>query len=212
MRDARGARQPHPREAPRAGTVRVGAKLVLPATVGGRGRLPRRAPDPRGPRLLPRRDQGRAPRRAGRAPALRRLPLHPPGSGRADPRNQRDDGPADRVRHRPGGLGTDRRGPRPHHVGDRYPPGRPDPDRLLLQPLQARGARSSAASAWRDDVPRPAWGQTRPCSGARDPARRVLRDALCAPLRRDRPARRHRPEPGLDSLRRARPASPPRSA
>ena len=149
---------------------------------------------------LPRRDQGGAPRRAGRAPALRRLPLHRPGSRRAHPRNQRDDGPADRVRHRPRRTGSGSARRTPGSCGrSGIRPGDRVLDLLLLQPLHGLLGRARRRRApGRDDVPlrrrRPGPDAGGRAVGARDPARRVLRDALLrAPLRRDGPPRGRRP-------------------
>ena len=90
--------------------------------------------------------QGRAARRPGRAPAVRRLPLHRPRRRRPHPRHQRHHRAPDRVRHRPRRLARDRQRARADHVGDGHPPGRHGLHRVASSASTwARGRRCAGA-------------------------------------------------------------------
>ena len=186
-------------EAPRAGALRVGAKPVLPAEVGGGGRLPRHAPHPR----RPRRGSPSSPRTSS---APRRPRIRPSATTSASP--------ADAVARIHGTSGTTGR-PTVFGIGrGRLGRGSARPtrgscgasgirpgDRVLIARSSAstwaRGARSPAcerlgATTFPFGAGAPGKTAGAPCSGrARSEPTRVLRDAvLRAPLRRDAPGAR----------------------
>src|SRR5438445_415674 len=167
--------------------------------MGRGGRVAGHSPVPGRFGEVPRRPEGRAAPFAGRGPPVRRVPLHRPRRGRAHPRDERHDGPPDRVRPRVRGLGADRRGARAHPLGGGHPPRRPRPHLLVLQSLPGLvGGAPWRGAARRDGVP-VRRGRPRPDAdggrvGPRAQADGVLRDALVrAPLRGDVATRGHRP-------------------
>jgi hypothetical protein len=195
VRASRPPRRDHPRQAQEPARLCVGAVPLLPAQVGGGGRLAGHAQEPRRSRPIPRRAESRAASGAGRPPALRGLSRHRAFGSRPHPRDERHHGTAHGVRHRERGLGAHRTRARACALGRGDPPPRPRADLLLLQPLSrvlgSAGGRGSARRHRLSLRRRPSGADAGGGRlGARPPAHGFLRHALLrAPLSRDREAR-----------------------